>query len=94
MIQIFKLIMCHLVGDYVLQSDFIAQSKGANWYHLFVHCALYILPFCLCFGWSWYLGVLFVVHIVVDSLKARWHKISYTADQVIHYATCAIYFLT
>ena len=35
-----QLIMCHLIGDYVLQIDFIAKSKGDNWYHLFVHCAL------------------------------------------------------
>ena len=34
------LVFCHLVGDYVLQSDFIAKTKGSNWYHLFVHCAM------------------------------------------------------
>lgn len=39
---ILLIIFCHLVGDYVLQSDFIAKTKGSNWYHLFVHCGLYI----------------------------------------------------
>lgn len=38
---LFKLVMCHLVGDYVLQIDFIAKTKGENWYHLLVYC----LPF-------------------------------------------------
>lgn len=42
---LFKLVMCHLVGDYVLQIDFIAKTKGENWYHLLVHCLLYCLPF-------------------------------------------------
>ena len=27
---IFLLVACHLLGDYVLQVDFIAQSKGKN----------------------------------------------------------------
>lgn len=38
------IVLCHLIGDYVLQCDFIAQTKGKNWYHLFVHCALYCVP--------------------------------------------------
>lgn len=38
------IVLCHLIGDYVLQCDFIAQTKGKNWYHLFVHCALYCIP--------------------------------------------------
>lgn len=42
--KIVILIMCHLIGDYVLQIDFIAKTKGQNLYHLFVHCALYCLP--------------------------------------------------
>ena len=37
------LIFCHLVGDYVLQSNFLATTKGENWYHLFVHCSLCIV---------------------------------------------------
>lgn len=43
--KLILLVFCHLVGDYVLQNDFIAKNKGSNWYHLFVHCALYCLPF-------------------------------------------------
>ena len=40
---VFKLILCHLVGDYVLQIDFIAKTKGQNFYHLFeVHIMNYI----------------------------------------------------
>ena len=36
---IILIILCHLIGDYVLQCDFVAQTKGKNWYHLFIHCA-------------------------------------------------------
>lgn len=79
-------IFCHLIGDYVLQSNFIASTKGENWYHLFVHSALYVIPFYICFGFGWKLLVLFVSHVIIDPLKARYNKISYPTDQVLHYA--------
>ena len=87
MIELFiKIILCHLVGDYVLQCDFIAQTKGKNWYHLFVHFYLY-------FGVNWQLAVLFATHIIIDPLKARWNKITYTQDQVLHYISAFILYL-
>jgi hypothetical protein len=90
---IFKLICCHLVGDYVLQSDFIAKTKGENWYHLFVHCVLYCLPFYVCFGFDWRLSVLLAAHLIIDPLKARFKKISYVQDQFIHYVTMLVYLI-
>lgn len=80
-----KGIFCHLVGDYVLQIDFIAKTKGENWYHMFVHCALYCLPFYIVYGMDWRLLMLFVSHVIVDTAKAKYHRISYAADQVLHY---------
>lgn len=88
------LIMCHMVGDYVLQTRFIAESKGANWYHLLVHCILYAVPFYLCFGLTWQLAVIFITHIIIDPLKARYGKINYWQDQTLHYLICAIYLLS
>ena len=85
--NIFLIVICHLIGDYVLQSDFIATTKGSNWYHLFVHCALYVVPFYIFFGLDWRIGILFGLHMIVDPLKAKWNKISYPQDQVIHYVT-------
>ena len=72
------IVLCHLIGDYVLQCDFIAQTKGKNWYHLFVHCALYCVPFLIVFGWTWQLAAIFISHLIIDPLKARWNKITYT----------------
>lgn len=88
-----KLVICHLIGDYVLQTDFIAKTKGTNWYHLFVHCALYIVPFIIVFGFNWKILFLFAVHIIVDPLKARWNKTTYVQDQIIHYLTMVIYLI-
>lgn len=90
---LFKLILCHLIGDYVLQIDFIAKTKGDNIYHLLVHCFLYAVPFYIAFGFVWQLIPLIVLHIVVDIMKARYKILPYWADQVIHYATCLLYLI-
>jgi hypothetical protein len=91
--KLFILILCHLVGDYVLQIDFIAKSKGTNVYHLLVHCFLYCLPFYIVFGFVWQLIPLLVLHITIDLLKARYKLIPYWLDQVLHYVTCLLYFI-
>lgn len=78
-------IFCHLIGDYVLQIDFIAKTKGENWYHLLVHCLLYILPFRIVYGVDWRLIPLLITHIIIDALKARYKKLTYTQDQIAHY---------
>lgn len=87
------LVFCHLVGDYVLQSNFLATTKGSNWYHLFVHCALYCLPFFIVFGVMWQLAFIFLTHSIIDSLKARYNKINYPVDQVLHYLVMLVYFI-
>ena len=66
---ILNLIFCHLIGDYVLQIDFIAKTKGDNLYHLLVHCFLYIVPFFYVFGMTWQLAVILITHIIIDGRK-------------------------
>lgn len=90
---ILNLIFCHLIGDYVLQIDFIAKTKGDNWYHLLVHCFLYIVPFFYVFGMTWQLAVILITHIIIDSLKARYKIINYTTDQVLHYLIMLVYLI-
>ena len=90
---ILKLLFCHLLGDYFFQSAFLSDTKGKNWYHLFVHCVLYTFPFYVCFGLCWQLGVIFGMHIIIDAAKARYHKISYVTDQILHYLLCLLYLI-
>lgn len=88
---IITLIFCHLIGDYVLQTDFIAKTKGTNWYYLFVHCVLYCLPFFIVYGLTWQLLFVFIMHFVIDPLKARYNKINYVTDQLLHYIVMLVY---
>ena len=90
---IITLILCHLIGDYVLQTDFIAKTKGTNWYHLFVQCVLYCLPFFVLYGLTWQLLFIFITHIVIDPLKARYNKINYVTDQLLHYIVMLVYLI-
>lgn len=87
------LIFCHLLGDYVLQTRFIAESKGKTFYHLFVHCLLYIVPFYIAFGFVWQLGLIFISHVIIDPLKARYGKINYLTDQALHYLILLVYLI-
>ena len=91
--NIIYLILCHLIGDYILQIDFIAKTKGSNWYHLFVHSALYCVPFILIYGLDWKIAILFISHMIIDSLKARWNKISYMNDQLLHYIVLLMFLM-
>lgn len=84
-------LMCHMIGDYVFQTDFIAKTKGSNWYHLFVHSILYCVPFALIFGINWQLAIIFIVHMIVDPLKAKYNKLTYTQDQIAHLACVILY---
>ena len=91
MIKLVQLLFCHLIGDYVLSSDYIQTTKGKNWYHLFVHTTLYCVPFAYVFGINYKLLIVFLSHIIIDALKARYAKISYPQDQLLHYLICLIY---
>lgn len=89
--MILKLLFCHLIGDYVLQSDFIAKTKGNNWYHLVVHSLLYCLPLYVLFGLDLRMIFILFTHIITDMLKARFNKITYFQDQLMHYMFLMVY---
>jgi len=73
-----------MIGDYILQTDYLAKTKGDNWWHLIAHCITYTVPFALTFGIDWRIAALLVIHFAIDALKARWHVIGYVHDQICH----------
>ena len=91
---IYQLVVCHAIGDYVLQNDFLARTKGENWWHLIIHCVLYTVPFALVFGVNWWLLYIFITHIIIDAAKARYKKIDYILDQTYHFGVLIVYAVT
>lgn len=89
--MIIDLQFCHLVGDYVLQSDFLATTKGHNLWHMFVHATLYTLPFYIVYGFCWQMMVVWICHIFIDIAKAKYGWINYVTDQILHIALLIIY---
>jgi hypothetical protein len=87
-----KLVMCHIVGDYAF-NPYLTVTKGENWYHLICHSIMYSIPFYICFGLCWQLAVITILHIPIDAAKARYNKLSYPADQALHYLLCLLYLI-
>lgn len=93
MSKLITIIFCHLIGDYPLQQNFIAKTKGSNWYHLFVHCALYCVPFAVIYNINYKLYILFISHFIIDMLKARYNLLDYSDDQFLHYVIAIALYL-
>lgn len=80
MLTIFEsLLLGHLVGDYLLQNNWMAQRKGAKLFPCVVHCLIYTVCVCLFTEWKnplWY-GVVFLSHFPIDrfSLADKWGKL-------------------
>lgn len=62
-------LLAHLVGDYILQPNQIAQLKLTKWWAAAIHGVLYTLPFLLVTQ-SWLaLSVICVTHVVIDRFR-------------------------
>ena len=105
LISLFKMILAHLLGDFVLQPKSWVEKRKTSIlylaYHLAVHTGLLLLFFINDLPAQWE-NILFLIaaHLAIDSLKigveSRW-KINpiliFTADQVLHFISIfAVYF--
>jgi hypothetical protein len=62
-------LLCHLVGDYVLQNHWCALNKTRRTWPCVVHCALYLLPFLLLTQRPGALAVIVVTHFFIDRFR-------------------------
>ncbi len=90
--QIGWLLFLHLFGDYILQNDYFARMKKNSWYHMAVHCFLYSFLFLTIFD-EMSVGLLFLSHFVIDTLKARYQKINELQDQGLHFFILGLLYL-
>lgn len=73
----------HLVGDYILQTRWMAENKAKQWFPLTVHSAVYTAATALLAliagGLSVYgISLIFFFHLLVD----RRHFISFWASRI------------
>ncbi len=89
---------CHFVGDFAFQSTWMSVEKGKSWEVNFYHAATYTAVFVL-FAHSkeqpnisvLATAVLFVAHVIVDPLKARYKLIGpIWLDQLLHVLTIVL----
>lgn len=70
-----QIVLAHLVGDYLLQNDYLANEKTKRWKPAVIHGVLYTVPFAF-ITQSWAaLLVICVTHIVIDRLRLAKHFI-------------------
>lgn len=66
----------HLVGDYLLQNDWMALHKKANYWRCALHAAIWTGAVCLFAGWTnpFVMTFLFSTHFLQDcsAIVARW----------------------
>lgn len=61
-------LILHLVGDYVTQSDWMAQNKTKSTWAAFCHALVYSLPFLL-IGSQAAVLVIFFTHLLIDRFR-------------------------
>ncbi len=94
------IIALHLLGDFVLQTEFMAQYKRKVVAVRIAHVNVYTIPFIFWaayhYGWSGSLFCLFVwiTHFAIDSYTFAenhpWPPKSFAIDQSLHILSLAI----
>ena len=62
--------LCHLVGDYMLQSSWMANRKLERWFPAIVHACVYFIPFYFALNPSWAAAAVIIgTHAVIDRYR-------------------------
>ncbi|WP_422744305.1 DUF3307 domain-containing protein [Micromonospora sp. WMMD754] len=69
------IVLAHLVGDYVIQSHWMACEKTKRWWPAVAHGITYTLPYLLVTRSPWALLVIGGTHIVVDRYRLARHVV-------------------
>lgn len=97
MIEFFlKLILCHIIGDFVLQPSKWVENKNIYFFkskYLYYHTFLHFILLLLFLSFNYIITIIFIAvsHLIIDILKIEYNKrnkqhqrISFFIDQVLH----------
>lgn len=62
-------LLCHAVGDYILQSDWMALNKTKRTWVAAVHATLYTVPFLVVTRHPAALAIILLSHLVIDRFR-------------------------
>ena len=62
-------LILHLIGDYILQTDKMANKKVIDNYWAIIHGVLYTIPFILLTRSIYALSVICITHILIDRFR-------------------------
>lgn len=62
-------LLLHLIGDYVLQSDYMATEKVHKDWPAIFHAAVYSAPFLLIVEWPYVVSLVFATHALIDRFR-------------------------
>lgn len=65
----------HMVGDYLIQSDWMAQEKTRRWWPAVAHAVTYGIPFLLVTQSPLALAVIVGTHAVIDRYRLARHVV-------------------
>jgi hypothetical protein len=66
-------LLCHLVGDYVFQTNWMAHNKSKKTAVATLHAFLYVLPFRLITPSPLALFIIFSTHLLIDRFNLALH---------------------
>lgn len=67
------IILAHLVGDYLIQSDWMASEKTKKWWPAIAHGTTYTLPYAVVTQSLLALAVIAGTHVIIDHYRLARH---------------------
>lgn len=100
-----KFILSHIIGDFVLQNNFLVQKRKENVFYLILHILIHLVVMLGLFynnlpEMTWSIALVTCTHLTIDSLKIwierQWNFkpiLLFCIDQILHLGIiCAVVF--
>jgi hypothetical protein len=72
-VALFLGVLAHMIGDYIIQTDWMAQEKTSRWLPAVVHAVSYGLPFLVITTDPIALAIIVGTHAVIDRYRLARH---------------------
>jgi hypothetical protein len=82
----------HLIGDYITQTDWMANEKTKRTWAAFCHATVYSLPFCLLTNSLLALLVIWLSHLLIDRFRLARYVIfakNWITNRTLKWADCS-----